>query len=84
MNAVKKQAAELRFIMEAPKLQLKPEERITLPLLDNLGRHKYVFPNACLSCTGMMLVAKYAEGEYTYVIAKMQSAYRQVFLPHSG
>ncbi|KAL3143345.1 hypothetical protein ABBQ38_002180 [Trebouxia sp. C0009 RCD-2024] len=39
-NAVKKQAAELRYIMEAPKLQLRPEERISLPLLENLDRYK--------------------------------------------
>lgn len=42
VTAIKKQAAELRFIMEAPKLQLRPEERISLPLLDNLDRYKYV------------------------------------------
>lgn len=41
-NAVKKQAAELRYIMEAPKLQLRPEEKISLPLLENLDRYKYV------------------------------------------
>ncbi|KAA6424063.1 MAG: ATP-dependent protease Clp ATPase subunit [Trebouxia sp. A1-2] len=40
VTAIKKQAAELRFIMEAPKLQLRPEERISLPLLDNLDRYK--------------------------------------------
>ena len=38
-KAIKKQAAELRFIMEAPKLQLKPEEKINMPLLDNLDRY---------------------------------------------
>lgn len=41
-KAVKKQAAELRYIMEAPKLQLRPEEKISLPLLENLERYKYV------------------------------------------
>lgn len=41
-KAVKKQAAELRYIMEAPKLQLKPEEKISLPLLENLDRYKCV------------------------------------------
>ena len=40
-KAVKKQAAELRYIMEAPKLQLSPEEKISLPLLENLDRYKY-------------------------------------------
>lgn len=39
-KAVKKQAAELRYIMEAPKLQLRPEEKISLPLLENLDRYK--------------------------------------------
>lgn len=39
-KAIKKQAAELRYIMEAPKLTLRPEERISLPLLDNLDRYK--------------------------------------------
>ena len=48
VNAIKKQAAELRFIMEAPKLQLRPEERISLPLLDNLDRYKY--GHSCLTC----------------------------------
>jgi len=41
VTAIKKQAAELRFIMEAPKLQLRPDEKISLPLLDNLDRYKY-------------------------------------------
>ena len=41
-KAIKKQAAELRYIMEAPKLTLRPEERISLPLLENLDRYKWV------------------------------------------
>jgi len=32
---VKKQAADLRYIMEAPKLELSPEERVTIPLLNS-------------------------------------------------
>ena len=47
-KAVKKQAAELRYIMEAPKLQLRPEEKISLPLLENLDRYKYVQGWFCL------------------------------------
>lgn len=31
---VKKQAADLRYIMEAPKMELSPEERVTIPLLN--------------------------------------------------
>lgn len=53
-KAVKKQAAELRYIMEAPKLQLRPEEKISLPLLENLDRYKYVhtgLQRACRLCT---------------------------------
>jgi hypothetical protein len=29
------QAADLRYIMEAPKLELSPEERVTIPLLNS-------------------------------------------------
>ena len=36
---VRKQAADLRYIMEAPKLKLRPEERINLPLLGDLDRY---------------------------------------------
>jgi hypothetical protein len=32
---VRKQAADLRFIMEAPKMELSPEERVTIPLLNS-------------------------------------------------
>lgn len=32
-SQVKKQAADLRYIMEAPKMELSPEERVTIPLL---------------------------------------------------
>eukprot|EP00775_Hariotina_reticulata_P010561 gene10561-10721_t len=32
---MKKQAADLRYIMEAPKLELSPEERVTIPLLNS-------------------------------------------------
>jgi hypothetical protein len=42
---VRKQAGELRFIMEAPQLELSPEERVTIPLLgtDTWRQDKYVF-----------------------------------------
>lgn len=36
---VRKQAADLRYIMEAPKLKLRPEERVNLPLLGDLDRY---------------------------------------------
>ena len=40
---VRKQAGELRYIMEAPKLELSPEERVTIPLLgtDTWRQDKY-------------------------------------------
>ena len=34
------QAAELRFIMEAPKLQLSPEEKVQIPVLTDLDPNK--------------------------------------------
>ncbi|WIA29826.1 hypothetical protein OEZ86_012297 [Tetradesmus obliquus] len=47
---IKKQAADLRYIMEAPKLELSPEERVTIPLLNSeeswvkKGRNKSYTP----------------------------------------
>ena len=35
---VRKQAADLRYILEAPKLKLRPEERVSMPLLGDLDR----------------------------------------------
>ena len=40
--ATRKQAASLRYIMEAPKIALRPEEKVSIPVMDdidkNLGR----------------------------------------------
>ncbi len=40
--AIRKQAASLRYIMEAPKIPLRPEEKVSIPVMDdidkNLGR----------------------------------------------
>lgn len=40
--AIRKQAASLRYIMEAPKIALRPEEKVSIPVMDdvdkNLGR----------------------------------------------
>jgi hypothetical protein len=33
MPAIRRQAAGLRYIMEAPKLELSPEERVKIPVL---------------------------------------------------
>ena len=35
---IKQQAANLRFIMEAPKLKLGPDERVKIPVFDNSDR----------------------------------------------
>ncbi|CAL8463999.1 g3534 [Coccomyxa elongata] len=35
---IKKQAANLRFIMEAPKLKLGPDERVSIPVIDTNDR----------------------------------------------
>ena len=34
LPAVRKQASDLRFIAEAPKLKLSPDEILTVPVLD--------------------------------------------------
>ena len=36
MPALRRQAADLRYIMEAPKLVLSKEEKVSIPVLDNL------------------------------------------------
>ena len=41
---VKRQAANLRFIMEAPKLKLGPDERVAVPVLATPNRF------ACAAC----------------------------------
>ncbi|EIE18979.1 hypothetical protein COCSUDRAFT_68115 [Coccomyxa subellipsoidea C-169] len=35
---IKKQAANLRFIMEAPKLRLGPDERVSIPVIETSNR----------------------------------------------
>lgn len=35
---IKKQAANLRFIMEAPKLRLGPDERVSIPVIETSDR----------------------------------------------
>lgn len=41
---IRKQAGELRFIMEAPKLQVNPDERVQLPVLTNLEINRNAKP----------------------------------------
>lgn len=36
---VKRQAAELRYIMEAPRLKVGPDERVKLPILEDQSRY---------------------------------------------
>ena len=42
---IKKQAANLRFILEAPRLKLRPDERVSVPVLETDGRY------ACAACS---------------------------------
>lgn len=37
---IKKQAMELRYIMEAPKLELSPDEKVQIPVLTNLDPNR--------------------------------------------
>ena len=60
---IKRQAANLRFIMEAPKLKLGPDERVSIPVLATPNRfacapvlhHAWSMPMACMSITGNVL-----------------------------
>lgn len=38
--SIRKQAADLRYIMEAPKLQLSPDERVQIPVLEGLEANR--------------------------------------------
>ena len=46
MPAVRRQAADLRYILEAPKLQLNPDEYVKIPILENADRYQYVWTQA--------------------------------------
>lgn len=37
MPSIRKQAADLRYIMEAPRLQLREDEKVTIPVLSDLN-----------------------------------------------
>ena len=41
---VRKQAAQLRFILEAPRLKLRPDERVSVPVLETGGRFACAAP----------------------------------------
>ncbi len=40
MPAVRRQAADIRYILEAPKLQLSPDEYVKIPILENADRYQ--------------------------------------------
>ena len=40
MPRIRRQAANLRYIIEAPKLELRPEERVKIPELKEVERKK--------------------------------------------
>jgi hypothetical protein len=42
IRAIQKQAEQLRFIMEAPKLEIGEDEKIHMPVLDQLEPNKCV------------------------------------------
>jgi RNA exonuclease 1 len=41
-RGIRKQASELRYILEAPQLEIRPEERITIPVPDDATQYKCV------------------------------------------
>ena len=40
LTSVRRQAAGLRYIMEAPKLELAPDEKVSIPLLTDLDPNR--------------------------------------------
>ncbi|KAL4422960.1 hypothetical protein ABPG75_009157 [Micractinium tetrahymenae] len=40
LPAIRRQAADLRYIMEAPKLQINPDERVQIPVLTDLEANR--------------------------------------------
>ena len=46
---IKRQAEQLRFIMEAPRLKLRPDERVSVPVLEAGGRFVCAASPSCLA-----------------------------------
>ena len=42
LPAIRRQACDLRYIMEAPKLQINPDERVQIPVLTDLDVNRWV------------------------------------------
>lgn len=40
LPSMRKQAASLRYIMEAPKLELRPDEKVSIPVFDDIDRNQ--------------------------------------------
>lgn len=46
---IKRQAEQLRFIMEAPRLKLRPDERVSVPVLEAGGRFVCATSPSCIA-----------------------------------
>ena len=46
---IKRQAEQLRFIMEAPRLKLRPDERVSVPVLEAGGRFVCAASPSCIA-----------------------------------
>jgi hypothetical protein len=53
IRAIKRQAADLKYIMEAPKLQLAEDEKISMPVMSHIRENKCAAAPAgmCVACT---------------------------------
>ena len=49
VQTIRKQAADLRFILEAPELEIGADERVTLPVLSDSMPGQYRRVLMCLS-----------------------------------
>lgn len=62
---IRKQAADLRYIMEAPKLEVAPEERVEIPVLSNLEANRRFKPaTSTFKQAGKQKVKKSLEEEF--------------------
>lgn len=50
LPAIRRQAADLRYIMEAPRLQINPEERVQIPVLTDLDVNRWAAPVCVCVC----------------------------------
>jgi len=54
VQSIRKQAADLRFILEAPQLEIGADERVTLPVLSDTTPTYRSAAGCCRNCVLLM------------------------------